>query len=163
MLNFLKIVGVLVLAPMAVQADVASSGPARMLDGGRIEVGGTVFRLHGVTGVARGAVCGQGRWAWGCGAWLGAELHARYEGRILDCFELFRDSKGMVVGFCLDGGADLGRELVRSGLAYGAEAGAYAQEARRAARMRAGIYALGDRPHLAAGQDSATRRAYWRK
>ncbi|KUF12231.1 thermonuclease family protein [Pseudoponticoccus marisrubri] len=95
------------------------SGPARVIDGDTFEVAGTTVRLYGVDALEVGQVCG-GRDAptWSCGAWATGEIRARYEGRVLDCTVLAHDAYGRSVARCTDFGTDVGRALVRAGLAF---------------------------------------------
>lgn len=98
-------------------ADVA--GKVRVVDGDTIDVGDTRIRLHGIDAPERDQPCttltGQN---WGCGDWVMRQVQDRFDGVPARCEPVDRDRYGRVVARCFAGGQDIGRVLVREGLAY---------------------------------------------
>lgn len=117
-----------------------------MVDGDTFVIDGQRIRLHGIDAVEGDQRCGgEGTPMWACGKWVTAEVTARYEGRVLECFQTDTDGYGRMVAICVDNGTDLNRELVRSGLAfaYPKYAKDYIADERYARRVKAGLFGIG--------------------
>ena len=105
----------LLLAP---QAQAGFDGVVRVIDGDTLDVGGVRVRLHGIDAPELGQSCqisaGQD---WDCGTWVSREVRARYQGATASCDAVEKDRFGRVVATCRVDGADIGRRLVRDGMA----------------------------------------------
>ncbi|MCR8546398.1 thermonuclease family protein [Salipiger sp. P9] len=100
-------------------AEAGPSGRLRVIDGDTVDVGGTRVRLHGIDAPEADQMCGgNGSPMWACGAWVTGEVRARYDGRRARCEALDTDQYGRVVARCTVAGTDIGRALVRDGLAF---------------------------------------------
>lgn len=108
---------VLLSLPLAALADPA--GRVRVIDGDTFEVGGETVRLFGIDAVETEQTCqteaGQ---AWACGAWITDEVRSRYQGHRATCTTRDVDRYGRIVATCQIDGRDVGRALVRDGLAF---------------------------------------------
>jgi endonuclease YncB( thermonuclease family) len=95
------------------------TGPAQVIDGDTLQVGGRRIRLHGIDAPERDQPCetAQGK-PFLCGKWVAEQVQARFGGRKLRCDVLAQDRYGRDVAKCFDGGEDIGRVLVQDGLAY---------------------------------------------
>lgn len=89
-----------------------------VIDADTWDVGGQRVRLFGIDAPELGQTCtdGQGR-LWHCGDWATEQTRARYQGRTATCEPLDRDRYNRIVARCSVDGRDVGRELVRRGLA----------------------------------------------
>lgn len=120
-------------------------GKVRMIDGDTLRIGNERVRLHGIDAPERDQPCfdaeGQG---WACGDWVTAQARAAFEGRAALCEKLHRDRYGRTVARCRVAGTDMGRHLVREGLAYAyrAYSSDYVADERAAASARSGIHAF---------------------
>lgn len=95
------------------------SGSVHVVDGDTFDVGGTRVRLHGIDAPEAEQMCGgDGVPMWACGAWVSDEVRVRYEGRVARCEQRDTDRYGRVVATCVIDGEDVGRALVRDGLAF---------------------------------------------
>jgi endonuclease YncB( thermonuclease family) len=111
----LKICSVLVLlaAPLAAET---IRGPVEVVDGDSLRIGAHRIRLHGIDAPERGQPCGAENWA--CGDWVTATVRQRYEGREARCRVTDVDRYQRSVAVCTIDGVDIGRALVREGLAF---------------------------------------------
>lgn len=95
------------------------SGEVRVIDGDTFDLDGTRIRLHGIDALEASQTCetdsGQ---PWACGDWTTRQVRDRYQGAQARCEALDRDRYGRIVARCFVGGADVGRQLVREGLAF---------------------------------------------
>lgn len=104
--------------PFAAQAQPLT-GVIRVIDGDTIAVAGQTIRLHGIDAPETDQMCGgEGAPMWPCGAWVSGETRARYQGLQARCTVLEHDRYGRAVARCNAAGADMGRALVQSGLAF---------------------------------------------
>lgn len=145
MLRTLKTLALCLLAA-PVLAATAVEGPAHWVDGDMLVVAGERVRLHGIDAVEAQQHCGgDGVPTWACGAWVTGEVRARYEGRVLACYEVERDRYGRMVAVCYDGEQDVSRALVRGGLAFAMTrySDNYVQDERYARRVKAGLIGTG--------------------
>lgn len=91
----------------------------RVIDGDTFVVGRETVRLFGIDAVETEQTCRTEAGApWGCGAWVTDEVRKRYAGRRADCTTRDVDRYGRTVATCDIGGRDVGRDLVRDGLAF---------------------------------------------
>lgn len=107
---------VLVLAPAFAWAQ-GFGGVVRVVDGDTLDVGGTRVRLHGIDAPEIGQHCTRPDLRWDCGTWVAAEVRARIGARKVTCETMDTDHYGRTVARCSVAGQDLGRQLVRDGLA----------------------------------------------
>lgn len=125
---------------------LAVRGPAHVVDGDTFVIDGQRIRLHGIDAVEGDQRCGgEGSPMWACGKWVTAEVTARYEGRVLECFQTDTDRYGRIVAVCMDQNQELNRELVRSGLAfaYPKYSDRYIGDEAYAKRVKAGLFGTG--------------------
>ena len=93
-------------------------GAARVVDGDTLDVGGTRVRLHGIDAPEIGQLCTRPDGVrWDCGTWVAAEVRARIGAHRVTCDTMDIDRYGRTVARCRVAGRDLGRQLVRDGLA----------------------------------------------
>lgn len=119
------------------------SGPARVVDGDTLQIGDTYVRLHGVDAPEIGQPCTAPDGArWDCGTWVADQLRARIGVRHVTCETMDTDRYGRTVARCAVAGGDLGRRLVRDGLAvaYRRYSMDYAAEERAAVAARRGLH-----------------------
>ncbi len=106
-----------VLAAPAIAADV--TGVIRVVDGDTFDVGAIRVRLHGIDAPESDQTCARPDGTpWACGAWVNAQVAARYGGRQARCTAVDTDRYGRVVARCETAGADIGQALVSDGLAF---------------------------------------------
>ncbi len=135
---------IIVLAGASAMA--GPSGRVYVVDGDTLDVGGTRVRLHGIDAPEVKQMCGgEGAPMWSCGAWVSQEVRTRYEGRQARCQTLDTDRYGRAVARCEIGGRDIGREMVRDGLAfaYRRYSMAYDLDEKRAAVREIGLHGTG--------------------
>ena len=115
----LRICSLLVLFALPVSAETGFSGPVHVVDGDTIHVGDVTVRLQGIDAPEAGQKCGgAGGAGWDCGDWVSAQVRERYEGREASCRFIETDAYGRAVAVCSVDGRDIGRDLVRDGLAF---------------------------------------------
>ncbi|WP_417743323.1 thermonuclease family protein [Salipiger sp.] len=108
---------IIILAGAAAAA--GPSGRVHVIDGDTLDVGGTRVRLHGIDAPEVKQMCGgDGTPMWPCGAWVSQDVRNRYEGRQARCETRDTDRYGRAVARCEVDGRDIGREMVRAGLAF---------------------------------------------
>lgn len=125
---------------------LAVRGPAHVVDGDTFVIDGQRIRLHGIDAVEGDQRCGgEGTPMWACGKWVTAEVKARYEGRVLECFQTDTDRYSRIVAVCMDGTSELNRDLVRGGLAfaYPKYSDRYIGDEAYARRVKAGLFGTG--------------------
>jgi endonuclease YncB( thermonuclease family) len=95
-------------------ADVA--GPAMVIDGDTIEIGGERVRLNGIDAPEKRQSCSRadGR-AYKCGAEATAALVDKIGAQRVECSRLGRDVYGRTIGRCSVGGDDVSRWMVQQG------------------------------------------------
>ena len=114
-------------------------GPAKVIDGDTIKVGGAKIRLHGIDAPESAQICHANDQTYRCGAQATHSLTKRIGGRSVSCEERDRDRYGRIVAVCKAGGEDLNAWLVSEGLAlayrrYSTDYIAQEQTAREARR-----------------------------
>ncbi|MEM1300608.1 MAG: thermonuclease family protein [Pseudomonadota bacterium] len=143
--------GVLWLASMAlvtfmiasgVRAETVS-GPARLVDGDTLEVGGQMVRLFGIDAPETRQTCTSfsGK-SFACGT-KATEALARLIGQSrVTCEGEERDSYDRLIGWCRAGGRDTNREMVRLGwaVAFRRYSDLYLAEELEAAKSGAGLW-----------------------
>ncbi|MBS0126587.1 thermonuclease family protein [Thetidibacter halocola] len=108
----------LLASPLAAAERI--DGTIRVKDGDTLEVAGRSVRLHGIDAPESDQMCGAGGNGplWACGAWVTSEVRARFQGARADCAVVDTDRYGRAVARCMVDGQDMGRVLVREGLAF---------------------------------------------
>jgi endonuclease YncB( thermonuclease family) len=93
-------------------------GAVRVVDGDTLDVGDIRVRLHAIDAPELDQLCTRPKGVrWDCGAWVADELRAWIGPREARCETIEMDRYGRTVARCTVAGRDLGRVLVRSGLA----------------------------------------------
>jgi endonuclease YncB( thermonuclease family) len=136
----------LVLIALAGMASADLTGSPRVIDGDTVAIGDMRIRLHGIDAPERQQKCGgQNSPMWDCGAWVTAEVRARYDGRQAACTALEVDRYDRIIARCRVNGVDIGAALVEGGLAFAYlhYSEAYLPEQQAAERRRAGLHATG--------------------
>ncbi|MFN3659206.1 MAG: thermonuclease family protein [Pseudolabrys sp.] len=126
--GFLNIAGFLALAGAIAAAAVLPSpfgdtpgvrAHATIIDGDTLRIGGERIRLAGIDAPERAQTCRDSQQRkWPCGAAARARLSALVSGNAVACSTRGHDRYGRALAVCAAGDvADLGRALVREGLA----------------------------------------------
>lgn len=92
-------------------------GPARLLTGDTIQVGGKVFVLWGVKVPPANYTCTAGTQQWFCGDEAMKSMKAFIGNQLVGCFPKATDLNGHSIGRCYVGYYDLGSRLVQDGWA----------------------------------------------
>lgn len=119
------------------------SGAIRVIDGDTVDVGPVRVRLHGIDAPERDQPCTTlGGQNWSCGDWVTRQVQDRFAGLTATCRVMDTDRYGRTVARCFVQGRDVGRELVRDGIAYAYRkyADDYVHEEEAAARAERGIH-----------------------
>jgi endonuclease YncB( thermonuclease family) len=119
--------------------DQEVSGLARVIDGDSLAVDGTEIRIFGIDAPELHQSCERAGRPWPCGEAAKKRMAELAAGRLVRCRVRDVDRYRRLVSECSAGGADLGRQLVREGLAV-AETAHFAEEAEARAARR-GIWA----------------------
>lgn len=116
------LVAALLAAPRseAARSDAALlSGPARVLDGDTLNIGGVRVRLEGIDAPEHGQICGQrGGGTWNCGSAAANTLEKLIGRDLVECTPSGHDKYGRILAFCRAGTRDLNAEMVRTGHAW---------------------------------------------
>ena len=117
-------------------------GPARVLDGDTLKIGGTRIRIDGIDAPESGQICQRGGRPWRCGDAATAQMDSLVGGRDVTCEDRGTDRYGRTIGLCRAGGRDLGSAMVRAGLAmaYTHFSERYVPEERQARAARRGLW-----------------------
>lgn len=132
----------MMLAGAAGAADLA--GPARVIDGGTLEIGSTTLRLYGLDAPIAGQACARNGRPYDCGQESGWALAERVGRFWLRCLERGRDDGGRVRATCfLVNDIDVNAHMVRQGwaLARRDEEPAYGPLEDAARHERLGLWA----------------------
>ncbi len=127
------------------RAGEAIAGPARIVDGDSLFVGGVEIRLYGIDALEHPQTCDRNGQKWACGAAATQALRDVTAGREVVCRPRERDRYGRTVAVCTAGGVDVAAAMVKGGhaVAYGA----YQADEREARDARRGIWSSRfDRP-----------------
>lgn len=132
----------------ALAAQVAFSGPAAVVDGDTLHVGGERVRLFGVDAPELSQTCGAGTSKVACGQLAAQWLRSHVQGRALRCTGVDTDRYGRVVARCAVDGVDVGRSIVEAGwaTAYRKYSLDYVGAEQLARAARRGIWAIGFQP-----------------
>ena len=93
----------------------ATAQTATNVDGDKIDIGGTRYRLFGVAAPDVRQICDDG---YPAGAEAILALRGLVTGRRVDCESRGRDPSGRVLALCRANGRDIGEALVRAGMAW---------------------------------------------
>ena len=117
-------------------------GPARVIDGDTIEVGGLKIRLHGIDAPERRQLCIRDSQEWFCGEAATDALTAFVQTRPVVCEGMGLDRYGRLVARCRVSGEDIGEWMVRQGwaLAYRRYSTDYAAAEEEAKAAGVGIW-----------------------
>ena len=140
----LRICSLFVLLAVAAPAQASVDGAIRVIDGDTLDVGGVRVRLHGVDAPEASQTCtsADGK-TWKCGAWVSREVRARYQGAHATCSPVDVDKYDRVVAVCRVRGQDMGRAIVRNGMAvaFRKYSKSYIRDEERAKRAGLGLHA----------------------
>ena len=95
---------------------LALSGFLRVLDGDTIDLDGVRYRIHGIDAPETRRSCFKDGREWQCGMEASLTMQRLAVGQVR-CQAIEKDRYGRTVAKCYAGGVDLGRELVRRGMA----------------------------------------------
>ena len=95
---------------------LALSGFLRVLDGDTIDLDGVRYRIHGIDAPETRQSCFKDGREWQCGMEASLTMQRLAVGQV-SCVGIEQDRYGRTVAKCFAGDVDLGRELVRRGLA----------------------------------------------
>lgn len=113
-------------------------GRARVLDGDSLALDATEIRLHGIDAPEYRQTCTRDGRPWACGVEAANALRALTAEREVKCRPREQDRFGRTVAVCYVGDLDLGRAMVRDGLAVAY--GAYEAEEQEARAARRGLW-----------------------
>ena len=96
-----------------------ASSSVRVIDGDTIDVGGIVYRLHGIDAPEAGQKCdlATGR-TWSCGQEAIAAMEGLALGKDVICDNRGQDGYGRTIGVCKVGPTDLNSTMVERGYAW---------------------------------------------
>lgn len=103
-------------ALLALGLILALSGFLRVLDGDTIDLDGVRYRIHGIDAPETRQTCFKDGREWQCGMEASLTMKRLAVGQVR-CQGIEKDRYGRTVAKCYAGEIDLGRELVRRGLA----------------------------------------------
>jgi endonuclease YncB( thermonuclease family) len=135
--------GLLFAASIApVQAQVIE-GPASVVDGDTIDMTGTRIRIAHIDAPEAKQTCTKEDVEWACGTDATSELASIINGNAVACTVISVDVYGRQVATCQAGIFNIGRELVRRGMAVVTESAPYEYEQATeiAKRLRSGLWA----------------------
>lgn len=139
---FFALVFAALIVPATGYAEV--SGTIRVIDGDTFDVAGTRIRLFGIDAPETDQTCvSDDGGHWGCGAWVNAQVAAKFDGRKVLCEPVDTDRYGRIVARCFVNRRDVAGDIVQAGLAfaYRRYSADYAPDERRAARRNTGLHA----------------------
>ena len=141
----LRPIPVLILLLCTVLSCTDASDVIHIIDGDTLDVGEIRVRLHGIDAPEIDQLCDPGEGpVFRCGAWVRRVVADRYEGKRATCEVIEIDRYGRSVATCRVAGEDIGRALVRDGLAfaYRRYSMAYDLEEKQAAAAGRGLHAV---------------------
>ncbi len=123
-------------------ADTLTGRPL-VVDGDTLRLGRTRLRLDGIDAPETGQTCQGANGPWRCGAAATKHLWLLTGGQTVICEKTGTDGYGRTLARCRIGGADIGSEMVRAGLAmaYRRYSLRYLSEELAARAARRGIWA----------------------
>ncbi|MCU0947272.1 MAG: thermonuclease family protein [Porphyrobacter sp.] len=104
----------LLAAPLNAQV---MTGPATVIDGDTIEMTGMRIRLVGIDAPESKQLCNRANAPWACGEEASVTLAQIIGGQPLQCTAQGQDSYGRTLAVCQTRTLDIGREMVRRGMA----------------------------------------------
>lgn len=107
----------LVSPPVGAETEATLSGPARALDGDRLQMGETVVRLWGIDAPELEQSCVRAGAFWPCGRKAYDHLAAFLDGQIVTCRVMPESLPSRTVGKCAVHGLDVAAELATRGFA----------------------------------------------
>ncbi|MFL0670367.1 MAG: thermonuclease family protein [Erythrobacter sp.] len=118
------------------------TGPVRVIDGDTLDMTGTRIRLVGIDAPEAKQSCTRGGEAWACGEEASAALREITAGQSLTCRAQGTDTYGRMLATCQTRAFDLGREMVRRGLALALDDAApdYEDAERLARSLKFGLW-----------------------
>jgi endonuclease YncB( thermonuclease family) len=118
------------------------TGPVRVIDGDTLDMTGTRIRLVGIDAPEAKQSCTRGGEAWACGEEATAALREITGGQSLTCRAQGTDTYGRTLATCQTRAFDLGREMVRRGLALALDnaAPAYREAEALAQSLKFGLW-----------------------
>ena len=124
------------------QANIIS-GPATVIDGDTIDMTGTRIRLLGLDAPESAQSCTRGGQSWSCGEEATATLSDIVSRQTLTCTALGTDIYGRTLATCETAVFDVGREMVRRGMALAADNAPadYAAASSIAQQLKYGLWA----------------------
>ncbi|WP_324076778.1 MAG: thermonuclease family protein [Erythrobacter sp.] len=93
------------------------TGPATVIDGDTIDMTGTRIRILGIDAPERGQSCSRGGQAWACGTEATTALGEIIANGHVTCTATGTDVYGRTLATCQNAVFDIGREMVRRGMA----------------------------------------------
>lgn len=131
------------MAAGAASSQERIAGRAKIIDGDSFEIGEVGIWLFGVDAPESRQPCMRGGREWRCGDAAAAELRRLVGSRDVLCLRRDEDDYGRIVAVCRTGNTDLGRAMVRAGLAvaYRRYSDDYVDEEREARAARRGVWA----------------------
>lgn len=129
-----------VAAPVQAQT---ITGPAMVVDGDTVDMTGTRIRLIGIDAPESAQSCTRAGQPWACGAEATATLREIIGDQRLTCTALGTDVYGRTLATCETAVFDLGREMVRRGMALAADDAPsdYAEASNIARQLQYGLWA----------------------
>lgn len=118
------------------------TGTAHAVDGDTLDLRGQRVRLFGVDAPEQDQPCGPRGKVWPCGKRAAQDLAGLIAGKTLRCTARDTDRYGRIVAICEAEGVDLGRAMVRSGmaLAYRRYSQRYVGDEAAARSAKAGLW-----------------------
>lgn len=86
----------------------------RIVDGDTLDIGGTIYRINGIDAPEHGQKCGN----WSCGNAATDTLAELTMGKQVHCDQITTDKYQRTIATCYADGEDLGKQMVRSGMAW---------------------------------------------
>lgn len=86
----------------------------RIVDGDTLDIDGIIYRINGIDAPEHGQRCGD----WTCGNAATEQLSNLTVGKAVHCEVISKDSYQRSIATCYADGDDLGRQMVRSGMAW---------------------------------------------
>jgi endonuclease YncB( thermonuclease family) len=141
----LALASIAVLAAVIPASPVSAqiiSGPAKVIDGDTLDFTGTRVRLIGIDAPETAQSCTRDGQAWACGTEATSTLAAIVNGAQVTCMAQGTDVYGRTLATCETAVFDVGREMVRRGMAIASDnaPGDYAQASAIAQQLKFGLW-----------------------
>lgn len=146
-LKALAVLFAVTLAAYPIGALAASA--VRVVDGDTLVINGTTYRIFGVDAPEAGQSCAKpGGGKWKCGTRAIEEIQAIVAEGDVTCEAKELDAYGRTVAVCTIVGLDIGRLMVREGLAWAFRrySTAYVEQENQARQQRVGIWEAATEP-----------------